>query len=114
MGKTACSAAKSSRRLACNFDEYLAFQISQFQKNAADLPWAHAVATLEGTGALLTGPEAWTATANFPASSGEVWMAGRADVAVDLVTRALASEVEKTLEEYLRRVEDGSAIRAVS
>jgi hypothetical protein len=89
-------------------------QISQFQKNAADLPWAHAVATLEGTGALLTGPEAWTATANFPASSGEVWMAGRADVAVDLVTRALASEVEKTLEEYLRRVEDGSAIRAVS
>jgi hypothetical protein len=89
-------------------------QISQFQKNAADLPWAHAVATLEGTGALLTGPEAWTATANFPASSGEVWMAGRADVAVDLVTRARASEVEKTLEEYLRRVEDGSAIRAVS
>jgi hypothetical protein len=41
-------------------------------------------------------------------------MAGRADVAVDLVTRARASEVEKTLEEYLRRVEDGSAIRAVS
>jgi hypothetical protein len=89
-------------------------QISQFQRNVSDLPWARAVATLEGSGALRTGADAWTATANFPASSGQAWMAGRAAVAVDVVSGVVAPEVQERIEEYLRSVEDGSAIRAVS
>jgi hypothetical protein len=87
--------------------------ISQFQKNAADLPWANAMSQLTGSGALQTGADRWIAADNFPVSSGQDWVAGRAAIAVELVS-ILAGEIEERLATFLRSVGDGTAIRAVS
>jgi hypothetical protein len=87
--------------------------ISLFQKNATDLPWANAMSQLTGSGALQTGADRWTATDNFPASSGQDWIAGRAAIAVELVS-ILAGEIEERLTAFLGSVGDGTAIRAVS
>jgi hypothetical protein len=87
--------------------------ISQFQKNATDLPWANAMSQLTGSGALQTGADRWIAADNFPVSSGQDWVAGRAAIAVELVS-ILAGEIEERLATFLRSVGDGTAIRAVS
>jgi hypothetical protein len=86
--------------------------ISQFQKNATDLPWANAMSQLTGSGALQTGADRWIAADNFPVSSGQDWVAGRAEIAVELVS-ILAGEIEERLTAFLRSVGDGTAIRAV-
>jgi hypothetical protein len=88
-------------------------KISQFQRNATDLPWANAMSQLTGSGALQTGADRWIATDNFPVSSGQDWVAGRAAIAVELVS-ILAGEIEERLTDFLRSVGDGTAIRAVS
>jgi len=87
--------------------------ISQFQKNATDLPWSDAMSQLTGSGALQTGADRWIAADNFPVASGQDWVAGRAAIAVELVS-ILAGEIEERLTAFLRSVGDGTAIRAVS
>ena len=65
--------------------------IAQFQKNATDLPWSNAMSQLTGSGALQTGADRWIAADNFPVSSGQDWVAGRAAIAVELVSTVLAA-----------------------
>jgi hypothetical protein len=88
--------------------------ISQFQNNATDLPWANAMSQLKGSGALQTGADEWTAASNFPVSSGQDWVAGRAAIAVELISTTIAAEIGNRLTAFLGSVEDGTAIRAVS
>jgi hypothetical protein len=88
--------------------------IAQFQKNATDLPWSNAMSQLTGSGALQTGADRWIAADNFPASSGQEWVAGRAAIAAELVSTVLAAQVDERLAAFLRSVDDGTAIRAVS
>lgn len=88
--------------------------ISQFQKNATDLPWSNAMSQLTGSGALQTGADRWIAADNFPVSSGQDWAAGRAAIAVELVSTVLAAEIEDRLKAFLWSVADGTASRAVS
>jgi hypothetical protein len=88
--------------------------ITQFQKNATDLPWSDAMSRLTGSGALQTGADRWIAADNFPVSSGQDWVAGRAAIAVELVSTVLAAQIDERLAAFLRSVGDGTAIRAVS
>jgi hypothetical protein len=88
--------------------------IAQFQKNATDLPWSDAMSQLTGSGALQTGADQWIAADNFPVSSGQDWVAGRAAIAVELVSTVLAAQIDERLAAFLRSVGDGTAIRAVS
>lgn len=88
--------------------------IAQFQNNAVDLPWSDAMARLTGTRALQAGTDRWVAAANFPVSSGQDWVAGRAAIAVELVSTVLAAQFSDRLIAFLRSVGDGTAIRAVS
>lgn len=88
--------------------------ITQFQKNAVDLPWANAMSQLTGSGALKTGADHWTAAASFPVSSGQDWVAGRAAIAVELISNVVSTDVERRLTAFLGSVADGTAIRAVS
>jgi hypothetical protein len=88
--------------------------IAQFQKNATDLPWSNAMSQLTGSGALQTGADRWIAADNFPVSSGQDWVAGRAALAVELVSTVLAKEIEDRLTAFLGSVADGTASRAVS
>jgi hypothetical protein len=88
--------------------------ISHFQKNATDLPWANAMSQLTGSGALQAGADRWIAAGNFPVSSGQDWVAGRAAIAVELVSTILAAEIENRLTAFLGSVADGTASRAVS
>jgi len=88
--------------------------IAQFQNNAIDLPWSDAMARLAGTRALQAGTDRWVAAANFPMSSGQDWVAGRAAIAVELVSTVLAAQFSDRLTAFLRSVGDGTAIRAVS
>jgi hypothetical protein len=88
--------------------------IAQFQKNATDLPWSNAMSQLTGSGALQTGADRWIAGDNFPVSSGQDWVTGRAAIAVELVSTVLAAEIEERLTAFLGSVADGTASRAVS
>jgi hypothetical protein len=88
--------------------------IAQFQKNATDLPWSDAMSRLTGSAALQTGADRWIAADNFPVSSGQDWVAGRAAIAVELVSTVLAAQIDERLAAFLRSVGDGTAIRAVS
>ena len=88
--------------------------IAQFQTNATDLPWADAMSQVTGSGALQTGADRWIAADNFPVSSGQDWVAGRAAIAVELVSTVLAAEIEDRLTAFLESVADGTASRAVS
>jgi hypothetical protein len=88
--------------------------ISQFQNPATDLPWANAMSQLTGSGALQTGADSWIATDKFPVSSGQDWVAGRAAIAVELVSKVVAAEIENRLTAFLGSVADGTAGRAVS
>jgi hypothetical protein len=88
--------------------------IAQFQKNATDLPWSNAMSQLTGSGALQTGADRWIAADNFPVSSGQDWIAGRAAIAVELVSTAVAAGIEDRLTAFLGSVADGTASRAVS
>jgi hypothetical protein len=88
--------------------------ITQFQKNASDLAWSRAISQLTGSGALQAKADRWTAALNFPASSGQDWVAGRAAIAAELVSTVLAADLETRLTAFLRSVEDGTARRAVS
>jgi hypothetical protein len=72
------------------------------------------MARLAGTGALQVGTDRWVAAANFPVSSGQDWVAGRAAIAVELVSTVLAAQFSERLTAFLRSVGDGTAIRAVS
>jgi hypothetical protein len=88
--------------------------ITQFQKNATDLPWSDAMSRLTGSGALQTSADQWIAADHFPVSSGQDWVAGRAAIAVELVSTVLAAQIDERLAAFLRSVGDGTAIRAVS
>jgi hypothetical protein len=88
--------------------------IAQFQKNATDLPWSDAMSRLTGSGALQTDADRWIAADNFPVSSGQDWVTGRAAIAVELVSTVLAAQIDERLAAFLRSVGDGTAIRAIS
>jgi hypothetical protein len=90
-------------------------QISQFQKNGVDYPWAEAVRHLKGSGALVFDSDGkWSAGDRMPASSGQNWVTGRAAIAVQLLSAIDPARVEQKLIAFNRSVEDGTARRAVS
>jgi hypothetical protein len=90
-------------------------QISQFQKNGVDYPWAEAIRQLRGSGALVVDATGkWSAGARMPASSGQDWIAGRTSIAVQLLSAIDTARVEQKLIAFNRSVEDGTARRAVS
>jgi hypothetical protein len=90
-------------------------QISQFQRNGVDYPWAEAIRQLKGSGALLVDATGkWSAGDRMPASSGQDWIAGRASIAVQLLSAIDPARVEQKLIAFNRSVEDGTARRAVS
>jgi hypothetical protein len=90
-------------------------QISQFQKNAIDSPWAEAVAHLKGTGGLLISADGkWSAGGKLPLSSGEEWITGRAAIAAHLIQTVVLADAERKVIAFIRSVEDGRASRAVS
>jgi hypothetical protein len=90
-------------------------QISQFQKNAIDFPWAEAVAHLKGTGGLLISADGkWSAGGKLPPSSGEEWIMGRAAISVQLIQTVVLADAERKVIAFIRSVEDGRASRAVS
>jgi hypothetical protein len=90
-------------------------QISQFQKNAIDYPWAEAVAHLKGTGGLLISADGkWSAGGKLPLSSGEEWITGRAAIAAHLIQTVVLADAERKVIAFIRSVEDGRASRAVS
>ena len=90
-------------------------QISQFQKNGVDYPWAEAIRQL------LEALERWLSTPmesglrrKMPASSSQDWITGRAAIAVQLLSAIDPARVEQKLIAFNRSVEDGTARRAVS
>jgi hypothetical protein len=90
-------------------------QISQFQKNGVDYPWAEAIRQLRGSGALVVGSDGkWSAGDKMPASSSQDWITGRAAIAVQLLSAIDPAQVEQKLIAFNRSVEDGTARRAVS
>ncbi|MGD0358596.1 MAG: N-6 DNA methylase [Terracidiphilus sp.] len=90
-------------------------QISQFQKNGVDYPWAEAIRRLRGSGALVVGSDGkWSAGDRMPASSSQDWITGRAAIAVQLLSAIDPARVEQRLIAFNRSVEDGTARRAVS
>jgi len=90
-------------------------QISQFQKNGVDYPWAEAIRQLRGSGALVVDSDGkWTAGDRMPASSRQDWITGRASIAVQLLSAIDPARVEQKLIAFNRSVEDGTARRAVS
>jgi hypothetical protein len=90
-------------------------QISQFQKNGVDYPWAEASRQLRGSGALVVDSAGkWSAGSRMPASSGQDWISGRAAIAVQLLSAIDPARVEQKLIAFNRSVEDGTARRAVS
>jgi hypothetical protein len=91
-------------------------QISQFQRNSIDRPWADAVRQLTATGAVVVNATSgnWSPGPNLPPSSGQEWIIGRASVAVELLDRVELTAAEQNLVTFIRSVEDGSASRAVS
>jgi hypothetical protein len=90
-------------------------QISQFQKNGVDYPWAEAIRQLRGSGALVVGSDGkWSAGDKMPASSSQDWITGRAAIAVQLLAAIDPARVEQKLIAFNRSVEDGTARRAVS
>lgn len=91
-------------------------QISQFQRNSVDRPWADAVRQLTATGAVVVDATSgnWSPGPNLPPSSGQEWIIGRASIAVELLDRVELTAAEQNLIAFIRSVEDGSASRAVS
>ena len=90
-------------------------QISQFQKNGVDYPWAEAIRQLRGSGALVVDSAGkWSAGNRMPASSRQDWITGRAAIAVQLLSAIEPTQVEQKLIAFNRSVEDGTARRAVS
>lgn len=90
-------------------------QISQFQKNGVDYPWAAAFGQLKGAGALVVDSAGkWCAGSRLPASSGQDWVIGRAAIAVQLLSTIEPTQIEQRLIVFNRSVEDGTARRAVS
>jgi N-6 DNA Methylase len=90
-------------------------QISQFQKNGVDYPWAEAIRQLRGSGALVVDSDGkWSAGVRLPASSRQDWITGRAAIAVQLLSTIDPARVEQKLIAFNRSVEDGTARRAVS
>jgi hypothetical protein len=90
------------------------FNINHFRSGAADQAWASALAQLTATGAMTASGDRWIIGSNFPVSSGEAWVAGRAAFAVDLVSNVVAADIEERMSAFLRSIEDGTARLAVS
>jgi hypothetical protein len=88
--------------------------ISQFQIDALDHPWAESFNQLSGSNALITHSGVWAAGPSMPESSGENWVTGRAGVAVRLVARFTADQTKQNLERFVRSVDDGTPVWAVS
>ena len=75
--------------------------IAQFQNDATDLPWSQAIFQLKGSGSLQTDVDRWAGAANFPLSSGQDWVSGRAAIAVELVSTVLAAQFNERLSAFL-------------
>jgi len=89
--------------------------ISRFRRGATDQLWGDAIIYLKSIGALIETAGRWSVTPTAPAPADEEWLAGRAEIAVQLASRLVdEEETELRLAEFLRSVEDGTARRAVS
>ena len=89
--------------------------ISQFRRDAKDQLWGDAIVYLKSIGALVESSGQWSVTSAALSPADEEWLAGRADIAVQLASKlADEEETELRLAQFLRSVEDGTARRAVS
>jgi hypothetical protein len=89
--------------------------ISQFRWDAKDQLWGDAIIYLKSIGALVESSGQWSVTSAALSPADEEWLAGRAEIAVQLASKlADEEETELRLAEFLRSVEDGTARRAVS
>jgi len=89
--------------------------ISRFRRGATDQLWGDAIIYLKSIGALVESSGQWSVTSAALSPADEEWLAGRADIAVQLASKlADEEETELRLAEFLRSVEDGTARRAVS
>jgi len=90
-------------------------QVSQFQRNGVDYPWAEAIKQLRGSGALVVDSAGkWSAGTKLPPSSGQDWVIGRVAIAVQLISTIAPERLEQKVVAFIRSVEDGTARRAVS
>jgi hypothetical protein len=82
---------------------------------AADYAWANAVARLKTSGVLVEDrlADTWQARADAP-GSGQRWVQGRATVAVELLSRFDAIQLQQNLVRFVKDVQDGKTDRAVS
>jgi hypothetical protein len=89
--------------------------ISRFRRGATDQLWGDAIIYLKSIGALVESSGQWSVTSAALSPADEEWLAGRAEIAVQLASKlADEEETELRLVEFLRSVEDGTARRAVS
>jgi hypothetical protein len=89
--------------------------ISRFRRGATDQLWGDAIIYLKSIGALVESSGQWSVTSAALSPADEEWLAGRAEIAVQLASKlADEEETELRLAEFLRSVEDGTARRAVS
>jgi hypothetical protein len=89
--------------------------ISRFRRGATDQLWGDAIIYLKSIGALVESSGQWSVTSAALSPADEEWLAGRADIAVQLASKlADEEETELRLAEFLRSVEDGTARRAIS
>jgi len=89
-------------------------QISQYQQNAIDYPWAEAVQQLEATQGLITASGKWSAGTQLPLSSGQDWVSGRVAITVPLLSQIDLTQTEQKLIAFKRSIKDGTAKRFVS
>lgn len=89
-------------------------QISYFQEQSVDQPWADAVSQLTATGGMISQSGMWSAGPQLPTSSGQAWVTDRAAVAVELLDKIELAEAEPKLITFIRSVNDGTAKRFVS
>jgi hypothetical protein len=89
--------------------------ISRFRRGATDQLWGDTIIYLKSIGALVESSGQWSVTSAALSSADEEWLAGRADIAVQLASKlGDEEETELRLAQFLRSVEDGTARRAVS
>ncbi|MBZ5505144.1 MAG: N-6 DNA methylase [Acidobacteriia bacterium] len=89
-------------------------QISYFQDQHIDQPWADAVSQLTATGGMISQSGMWSAGRQLPSSSGQEWILRRAAVVVELLNKIDLGEAEPKLITFVRSIHDGTARRFIS
>jgi hypothetical protein len=83
--------------------------ISKFRYDSADEAWTTAFSLLSASNALITKSGVWSVGQNFPESSGQEWISGRAAVAVHLASELVGDQAGERMDRFLRSVKDATA-----